>query len=883
MTAKATTQTAGDPIRAALAELLIWADALPVWQQDALRRLYLTGKFSNTDLAELSQLCRQPHALLGKEESPIVAEPLDFTHFPAQSAPAAPVTLRSIGHAQNVNALADGQTLNFADSGLTIVYGDNGSGKSGYGRIMKRACRARDQEEIVGNVYSPAPTGAASARIQFSVGGVAKPPVVWQDGAPAPAELSAISVFDSKCASIHVDGHNELAYTPVPLQLLQSLANTCRQIGDALKADKRILEHQLPPFRQQPASHQGTAVHTLILGLSSTTKMSEMRTLSQLSESEQARLQQLKRDLAADPVKQLRRCKALKQRLETLATSLKAAERIFSTATSDELGRRLKDAKEKTAAAKLAATLAFKDEPLPTVGSEVWKALWDATRKFSAEEAYPSAQFPNTASGSVCVLCQQPLTADAADRLTRFEQFVQQNAQRAADLAKRDVEDFKKNIREAAASKETLREAVGLLRDELERETVCRQVVRYLARGRVRAKRLTAVTDPALLPSGTVPNSVSVSLAGVLDAANRRITELEKASNPEQRKVQENDLHALEDRAWLATILAEVGAEIERLKKVAAFDAAIRDTDTNRITRKTTEVSKRLVTDTMRDAFAAEVATLGLADRRIELVQDQSGYGSTKFRVALVRSPTANVGRVLSEGEHRCIALAAFMAELSTAHSRSGIVFEDPVSSLDHNYRETVAGRLVREAASGRQVVVFTHDIAFLMMLDEQARQTGITPHYQTINRSADNAGICTSGTPAKAQSVPDLLDRIENRLNSTTALFVAGKHDDWSEHVKWMTSRLRDGWELAAERVVSHVVRRYSNKVHTGGLRKLTVLTDLDCEELKKGYEFCCHYCHSDAAAANRPTPTPDIVRDEVQRLRNWFAGIEARQHAKN
>lgn len=213
MTARSTTQTPADPIRAALADMVIWSDGLPVWQQDALRRLYVTGKLTSTDMAELSKICRQPHALLKKAETPITAEPLEFTHFPAESGPAAPVALRSIGQAKNVNALADGQTLNFAESGLTIVYGDNGAGKSGYGRILKRACRARDQEEIMGNVYAPA-AGVASARIQFSVGGVSRPPLLWQNGTSAAPELSTVSVFDSKCASVHVDGHNELGVHP---------------------------------------------------------------------------------------------------------------------------------------------------------------------------------------------------------------------------------------------------------------------------------------------------------------------------------------------------------------------------------------------------------------------------------------------------------------------------------------------------------------------------------------------------------------------------------------------------------------------------------------------------------------------------------------------
>jgi energy-coupling factor transporter ATP-binding protein EcfA2 len=882
MPGKSTTQATVDPIHAALEHLAKWSSSLPIWQQDALRRLYSAGKLSDTDFSELSRLCREPYKLLEITESPVQPQPVQVSHFPSTSGPSTPITLKSIGHTQHVNALADGQALNFAESGLNIVYGDNGSGKSGYGRILKRACRARDQEEIVGNVYSPAPPGTASARIQFSIGGVAQAPVVWQDHAPAPDELSAISVFDSKCASIHVDGHNELAYTPAPLQLLQSLAHASRQVGDALRENKEMLERQLAAFRQRPASHVGTAVHTLVTDLSANAKMAEVRKLSELIPPDQERLQHLKRDLASDPVKQLRHCKALRQRLEALAASLKAAEGILSTVTQEELARRLKDAKDKDAAAKFAAAQAFKDEPLPMVGSQVWKALWEAARKFSSEEAYSSAGFPNTGSGAVCVLCQQPLSANAADRLTRFEMFVRQNAQRAAVQARQDVENFKKGIREAAVSTETLCEAVNLLRDELDRDAVCREVVRYLARGRVRARRLAAINDPVMLALDAVPNTASASLATVMEAANRRIAALE-TSNPEQRKILENELHGLLDRAWLATILADVETEITRLKKVAAFDAAIRDTDTGRITRKATEISKTLVTDTMRDAFAAEVADLGLADRRIELTQDQSGYGSTRFRVSLVRSPEASVGSVLSEGEHRCIALAAFLAELSTANSRSTVVFEDPVSSLDHNYRETVAARLVSEAANGRQVVIFTHDIAFLMMLDDHARQKGVSPHYQTINRSADNAGICGTGTPAKAQPAPELLQRLEHRLNSKQGLYTAGQIDEWWDEVKLMAGRLRDTWEIAAEHVVSPVIRRFSNKVQTGGLRKLTVLTDHDCQDLKVGYGFCCEYCHTDAAAVNRPPPTPAMMRDEIKRLRDWFSSVQARQKAKS
>ena len=72
----------------------------------------------------------------------------------------------------------------------------------------------------------------------------------------------------------------------------------------------------------------------------------------------------------------------------------------------------------------------------------------------------------------------------------------------------------------------------------------------------------------------------------------------------------------------------------------------------------------------------------------------------------------------MSEGEHRCIALATFLSELSISEHQSSIIFDDPVSSLDHKWRNRIAKRIAIESKI-RQVIVFTHDITFLLMLQE--------------------------------------------------------------------------------------------------------------------------------------------------------------------
>lgn len=225
------------------------------------------------------------------------------------------------------------------------------------------------------------------------------------------------------------------------------------------------------------------------------------------------------------------------------------------------------------------------------------------------------------------------------------------------------------------------------------------------------------------------------------------------------------------------------------------------------------------------------------------------------------------------------MALAAFFADLSTAHNASGVIFDDPVSSLDHNYRENVAGRLVKEAAAGRQVIVFTHDIPFLMILDDEARRHGHTPQYQSVNRADDRAGICIPGAPFKAKSVSDIIRKLADRLTTTSVLHANGQRDEWSEQVKAMAGIMRDGWERAAESYVAPVVQRYNNKIHPGGLRQLTVLTDQDFADFNKGYKFACDYCHTDSTALNRAATEPAKIRVEVERLQSWYDTVHARQ----
>ena len=183
-------------------------------------------------------------------------------------------------------------------------------------------------------------------------------------------------------------------------------------------------------------------------------------------------------------------------------------------------------------------------------------------------------------------------------------------------------------------------------------------------------------------------------------------------------------------------------------------------------------------------------------------IQDLGGRkGQLRKQPALLGAKASKVKamKVLSEGEQTAMGLAGFFTEASFDSSRSALILDDPVTSLDHVRRDYVAARLA-ELAKDRQVIVFTHDVVFAGELQKHAGSAGVSITTRSIERVGPEPGHVRQELPWKAKDVKSRLHGLEQELQRLSKERSSLGTEAWEEAVASWAGKLS---ELGAMRDV--------------------------------------------------------------------------------
>ena len=866
---------------ALLNDILSWTESLPGWQRDACRRLLQKEEgLKDADHSELYALLKKENEI--ETENAVEAVPLANEHLPAELVPGETVTLVALRELENVNQIPNDHTLTFSETGMTVIYGGNGSGKSGYARVMKRACRARDQSEpIHPNANDP----AASSKVPTAIFDVkvagASEKISWSRDSTSPVRLSTISVFDSKCARSYINSEHDVAYLPYGLDIVESLANqVLPKLSEMLEAEIGCINVDTLPFEHLIGK---TKVGEAIESISVKSEADAITSLGTLAEDDTKRIADLEKALKdADPLAKAEEFRRSAIRLKTYANRL-VKPLVWVSAEAVE---KLQDIDEERKAAEAAETKAADalrsgEELLPGTGDQVWKLLFEAARRYSTDAAYPGEEFPSSGDGKVCPLCQEELPESGTQRLKRFDEYIKNNVAKTADAARKKLETVKGKI-EAADLQVVPEEALS---DEL--NALDASILHVIADFQVsvdsrRTSMLYCLETPKWdeipIPSQS-PRTRVRQLAALQLRTHRTLV---KAADEEKRKKLENELSELSARQNLAKSLAAVIALLERMKKKAALEKCRASLKTRSISDKSKEFATIAVTDELRKALDGEFEALGIGHIKTKL-KERSVRGKM-FHQLLLDLPTTNkIDEILSEGEQRAIALGSFFAELVLGDHTCGIVFDDPVSSLDHWRRRNVARRLVGEAKI-RQVVVFTHDTSFLGQLCDEIDAAGIPNSMSFLEWRNGFPGCVNDGLPWDHQGYKARINALEQAQSKLSKSWPAYPGEKEIGEMRHQYDRLRATLERVIQDVVFNgVVKRYRDWIRVDSLEDVVGFDRAEYEAIEKLHKRSCDVvtAHDPSSAKAATVPTAIDLRNDIAALNTIVETIKIRRAA--
>ncbi len=303
------------------------------------------------------------------------------------------------------------------------------------------------------------------------------------------------------------------------------------------------------------------------------------------------------------------------------------------------------------------------------------------------------------------------------------------------------------------------------------------------------------------------------------------------------------------------------------------------------LTRKNNEIAKIELDAGYQNRFENELTRLGGKRLQVRPESKQQGKGRITFGLALKGAKkSAEAQGILSEGEARVVALAAFLADISASGQPTPFVFDDPISSLDQDFEERVVARLV-ELSELRQVIVFTHRLSLVTLvgdlvkrIDEQAKlkqaPSLVKLNVEALRRLGNQIGLVTELNIRDSKPLGAIKRMRDEIIPKLKKLHEAGDVVTYDEQIKGVCSDFRILVERSVENVLlNDVLVRFRRSVQTQGrIASLAKIEKSDCafiDDLMTRYSAFEH-----SQPEELPAEVPDLVTVEadVKKMAEWI-----------
>jgi len=676
-------------------------------------------------------------------------------------------------------------------------------------------------------------------------------------------------VFDGISLAAHLTGANSLVFAPSGLGLLTRLAEVTDEIRQRVR--DQIAERERP--HNFGLWFEGRSeVVDVVSQLDARTNPAKLQRLGTLSPEETSSIAVLENEVAQIKSHNTERHLAERRRAmhdsQQFLEAVEHAQRMLGESAVVEAERLLAVLRGCRESAQRLGASQFKIESLSEVGTNVWAQFVVAAKALADAESKRGTPYPTP--GDHCLLCQQSLSSDAVSLIQRIWAFLQSDAQGQLRDAEKTCE---RKARDLGIVNVSYFAADSTARRLLEADlpalvpAIESQAEAFSARQQSLVGALKSGTMQAPPPTVNADLNDVRKLVGLLES---EVAALEKDDPSARLRECEDRLRALKHRQVLSRRMSEVVAYVDQRRWAAKARESLGST--YHITTKYNDLFRELVTDRYTSLFQATLTRFN-GNMRVT-VETRGQKGGRVRQIAL--SPAAfpagySVDRVLSDGEKAAVAIADFLTEADVDESSGGIILDDPITSLDNEWKDVLADCLA-ERSKNRQVVIFTHDLAFAYHIVRQAKKhdADVATHWireeggQPGFVYADNSPVCESDYKAASSAREWYTKAKDLPPEAQQACLQQG------------FGALRTSYEaLIIFHLFNGVVARFEERIRFDKLKDVRVRREDTEEIIERMSTLSRHidaHLHSDQFVSAKPTP--QLLWNEIQA----FERIKAR-----
>ena len=846
----------------AYAQFEKWLGEQPYWLQDATYRIYHGLPIEQDQIIEYAAMC----VAQAKNEK------VGFKKLPQNSskrqAVATKMSVLKLNDIVGVNALAQDASLSFSETGITVIYGLNGAGKSGFMRIFKQLSGSPYEEVIQPNVFKNDPSEKPSCVFTITEDGGEKVVPCSLSSKSKSTPLVNCDVFDTRISNDYITKTNNVSYQPFVFTVLAELSRVADKVSQQINAEINAIPASGIIIPEEFSSRQDAA-WIQQLGAESVfpSKYTEW------TEEQELLIENLSKKLDTEKVQnKLSLCGT---QLVTVTAVLEDLTKANDSIKSDSLLNAFnifQETKRKLKAAEKFFTEKADEQDRLSVRSDDWKSLWNIAQRYYEETLCTNGKAHFGEEGSICPLCHQTITGSIVTRFKSVNEYVNGTC---SDDHKKSIAALKKLLKGVfvrAYSGAQIEVQLSTIFDQKDMNTIIDAYNAIDASASIIdiEEQYKGLCEIKLSPVIDLLKEKAASLQVECDA-------LKKALQDEGQVQLQRQYADLRFHKWVYENRSTIESAIVGLRKTQDLRNTRPLLTTNKITSESNFLADTLITDAYIERFICELSVL--AKRlKVKLEKAQSQKGSTPYKIS-IDTDTGIKCRpedILSEGEQRIVALAAFFADATGRTAQTPLIIDDPISSLDYNYEDSATKRIV-ELAKQRQVIVFTHRISLLVGLKDLCEEENVQFTENRI-RSA-----------VKGKGVPDFegnyYGKIPSQLNELLGRIAQiKKKDPDSEEYVDAIGRICQQFRICVERTVEDelifgVVKRFRRKIMTNGLvKKLPAITKEDCEmidSMMSRYSFMEH-----SQPAETPSDYYDIeeIEKDVKAFSDWLTTFRSR-----